>query len=207
MKIKLCGLNKKENILLADGVGVDYAGFIFYPKSIRCMVNTLSPDDVKLTKAKKTGVFVNQSKQDIEVAINRFSLDAIQLHGEESPAFCKFFDDKNIEVIKAFPVDDGFNFYSLHAYGNCCNYFLFDTKGKNKGGNGISFNWDVLKKYDMQVPFFLSGGIGPENILQALTLNYEHLYCIDLNSKVESTPGVKDPDLIKQLMSIVNINS
>ena len=202
MKIKVCGLKNKESLLVADSLGIDYAGFIFYPQSIRCMIDTLLPNDVKIINAKKTGVFVNQSKHEIEVAITQFSLDAIQLHGEESPAFCKFFDGKNVEVIKAFPVDDDFNFFSLHAYRNCCNYFLFDTKGKNKGGNGISFNWDVLKKYDMQVPFFLSGGIGPNNIQQALGLNHENLYCIDVNSKVESLPGVKNADLIKQVISI-----
>lgn len=203
MKIKVCGMKYGVNLQEVEDFQPDYLGLIFYEKSERCMKRILSSSDLKRIRIKKIGVFVNQSLEEIEVAITDFSLDAVQLHGNETPEFCTLLKGKDIKVIKAFAVNDEFNFEDTKEYKGCCDYFLFDTKGNKKGGNGIAFNWNILKNYDQQIPFFLSGGIGPENIWEVLELKDLNIYCIDINSKVEHFPGFKNTDKVKETIALI----
>ena len=126
-------------------------------------------------------------------------MNVIQLHGNENPEFCRNLKMENIEIIKVFSVNDDFNFSSLEPFENVCDYFLFDTKGKLPGGNGITFNWQILEKYKSQKPFFLSGGIGIEEIENIKKLNLP-IYAIDVNSKFEIEPGLKNIEHLKQLV-------
>ena len=131
--------------------------------------------------------------------IVKHQLSAVQLHGDETPDYCKVIKNLNVEVIKTFSISDNYNFSILKSYEKNCNFFLFDTKGDLPGGNGINFDWDILKNYPLQKPFFLSGGIGTDNIDQIKKLLNSQLpiYAIDVNSKFEISPAKKNIDKLK----------
>ena len=203
MKIKVCGLKDPDNANIIDSQGNDYLGFIFYPKSKRYMYYSILPEDALQYVTKKVGVFVNESQERIEEIVKEYKLDALQFHGEEDFKICNYFKNRQIEVIKAFAIDEQFDFNATDSYTSSCNYFLFDTKGKDAGGNGVSFDWDMLEKYKGNTPFFLSGGIGLENIEKAISIQHPMLAGVDLNSKVETAPGLKDPGTIRQINSII----
>ena len=197
MKIKICGLKFETNILGLAKLKPDYMGFIFWEKSKRLVKGT-TPNLLQ-TKIKKTGVFVNADFEEIKDKVHIHKLEAIQLHGLESPEFCKKINSLGVEIIKAFNIDENFNFNILEKYKLCSDYFLFDTKGKSPGGNGISFDWEILRNYKYKKKFFLSGGIGIESInaikkIKNLSLP---LFCIDINSRFELNPGEKNIELIK----------
>ena len=158
-----------------------------------------------LQNIERTGVFVNASLDFILEKVSNYKLQAIQLHGEESSEFCKELKsalNKEIEIIKVFSIKESFNFDELAPYEDIVDFFLFDTKGKNKGGNGMVFNWNVLKEYPSQTPFFLSGGIGMEEIEEIRSLHTyfrknnrsDLLYAVDVNSKFEISPGNKNAE-------------
>ena len=201
LKIKVCGMKILENIQEVSMRSPDYLGFIFYKKSPRD-VSTLT-DLAKKVNAlalpkhvKKTGVFVNASIEEIHSKMKLWSFDALQLHGSEPPEFCKKLKDNypNIEIFKVFGIKDQFDFSTLEVYEDFIDYFLFDTKGPEKGGNGFVFDWSVLSDYSSKKPFILSGGIGInelEKIKQLLKTNLP-VYAIDLNSKFEINPGLKN---------------
>ena len=195
--LKICGMKFPENILEVSQLLPDYLGFIFYKKSKRYFDGQIP----ELPKSiKKVGVFVDESLEEIQIKIEKYNLDLVQLHGQESPEFCeKLYQKNQIEIIKVFSVDDDFDFEILKKYEQVCDYFLFDTKGKLHGGNGFTFDWKILKKYTSTKPFFLSGGIGLEEIEQLKLLNLP-LFAIDVNSKVEIEPGFKDIDLLKKII-------
>lgn len=202
MKIKVCGIKDKENLRELRKCEPDFLGFIFYNKSARYMGESFIPSDLENLSAKKIGVFVDSTAEEIEKIKNNFKLDGIQFHGNESPALCEKFLNQNLILIKAFSVDEHFDFTQTKDF-SFCDYFLFDTKGENKGGNGKTFNWDILKKYDQKVPFFLSGGIGPENISETFQLTDLKLAGIDLNSRLEISPGLKDMTKVKNIISLI----
>lgn len=184
-----------ENIEETAELLPDYMGFIFYEKSPRFF----DGDVPELPKSiQKVGVFVNAPISDILQKIKEYNLQVIQLHGDESPEICEILKIINMQVIKAFSVDDDFNFKTLAPYETVCDYFLFDTKGQNPGGNGTTFDWQILEKYPSKKPFFLSGGIGLEEIRRIKELNLP-IYAIDVNSKFETKPGLKNIQLLKQL--------
>lgn len=195
MKLKICGMKYSENIKKTAEVLPDYLGFIFYEKSPRFFDGTLPelPESIR-----KVGVFVNAPISDILQKINEYNLQVVQLHGNESPEICEILKIINIPVIKVFSVDDTFDFEAIQPYETVCDYFLFDTKGKNPGGNGTTFNWQILKNYPSKKPFFLSGGIGLEEIEAIKKLNLP-IYAIDVNSKFETKPGLKNTQLLKEL--------
>jgi phosphoribosylanthranilate isomerase len=195
MKLKICGMKYPDNILEVSALLPDYLGFIFYEKSARYFNDEMPkmPSSIK-----KVGVFVNATYDEITSKIEKFNLNAVQLHGDESAAFCCTLQKNDIEIIKVFLVDDDFNFEVLQHYENVCDYFLFDTKGKLHGGNGITFNWEILKNYKSEKPLFLSGGIGLDEIHRIQSLNLP-IYAIDVNSKFEIKPGLKDLNLVKQI--------
>lgn len=203
MKLKICGMKYYENIQAVAELQPDYLGFIFYDKSKRNFDGAI-PDLHK--EIKKTGVFVNATFEDVLDKIIKYQLNAVQLHGEESAEFCeklkqKFITIKELEIIKVFSVGDDFDFNLLDDYADVCDYFLFDTKGKERGGNGITFNWEILKYYPFEKPYFLSGGIGL-NEMERLKIFLQsdaskYCYSIDVNSKFETDPGMKDIDRLK----------
>ena len=197
MKIKICGLKFESNILSLSKLEPDYMGFIFWEKSKRLV--TGSTPNLSQTKIKKTGVFVNADFEKIKDKVHAHKLEVVQLHGLESPEFCKKIKNLGIEIIKAFSIDEKFNFNILEKYELCSDYFLFDTKGKSPGGNGISFNWDILRNYKYKKKFFLSGGIGVESIdaIKKIKKLKLPLFCIDINSRFELNPGKKNIELIK----------
>ena len=197
MKIKICGLKFESNILGLSKLEPDYMGFIFWEKSKRLVIG--STPNLSQTKIKKTGVFVNADFEKIKNKVRVHKLKAIQLHGLESPEFCEKVKNLGVEIIKAFSIDDNFNFNILEKYELCSDYFLFDTKGKSPGGNGISFDWEILRNYKYKKKFFLSGGIGIEslNAIKKIKNLSLPLFCVDINSRFELNPGEKNIELIK----------
>ena len=197
MKLKICGMREPENIEAIAALAPDYLGFIFWAPSSR-YVNQSTPTLTE--EIKKIGVFVDATLDYIETIIKEHQLQAVQLHGNETSAYCKQIQYLGIEVIKAFSIQNDFDFSELKAYENSCDFFLFDTKGELPGGNGYCFDWSILKAYPSKKPFFLSGGIGIENVeeLQKLLKTNLPIYAIDVNSKFESAPGIKKVNELRQ---------
>lgn len=184
-----------ENIQKVSSLLPDYMGFIFYEKSERHFEGILP--EISET-VQKVGVFVNPTLEEILEKTKKYNLHAVQLHGNESPEFCQLVKCLNVTIIKVFSVDAAFDFQKVLPYENVCDYFLFDTKGKFPGGNGKTFDWQLLQKYPSQKPIFLSGGIGPEEIEKIKKLPFA-VYAVDLNSKFETRPGMKNTEQLKQL--------
>lgn len=187
-----------ENIQQVAALQPDYLGFIFYEKSKRNFEGVIP----KLPKSiKKTGVFVNEYVEIVVSLVEEYQLEAIQLHGDESIEYIKELKKHllKVEIIKVFGIKDDFNFEILQPYVDFVDYFLFDTKGKERGGNGVKFDWSVLEKYPYQKPFFLSGGIGLNDLeqLQIILKSNLPIYAIDVNSKFEIEPGLKNINEVK----------
>ena len=199
MKIKVCGMKYEENIKAVAGLQPDYMGFIFYPKSPRNFEGEIPEIDESI---KKTGVFVNAPIGDVVQKVNQYGFKAVQLHGSESVEYCQELNsyDLDIELFKVFSIKDEFDFSVLAAYESFVDYFLFDTKGKDKGGNGYTFDWSVLKNYPSKKPFILSGGIGVEEIEKVKEILKTDLpiYALDINSKFEVEGVEKDVNLLQQ---------
>jgi phosphoribosylanthranilate isomerase len=196
MKLKVCGMKFPENIQAVSDLAPDYLGFIFWEKSVRFFEIEIP----KLPKnIKKTGVFVDADVEFVQEKIKKHQLQAVQLHGKESPDYCRQLQASKVEIIKVFSVDSNFDFQQLESYEEVCDFYLFDTKGKLPGGNGTVFDWEVLKQYNSPKPFFLSGGIGLEEIEKVKKILEADLpiYAIDVNSKFETKPGLKDVEKLK----------
>jgi len=198
---KVCGLRDSENIQSVVDLQPDFVGFIFYAPSPRYAGGQL---EVKTTsrieqRIKKVGVFVNAAEEEILNLNNKFGLDYIQLHGSESVAFCAQLKNKDLKLIKAFPVDHQFNFKSTASYAQVTDLFLFDTKTPKFGGSGQSFNWTRLNEYNGSQPFLLGGGINPENALEALEIDHPKMIGIDVNSRFETKPGTKNLNMLLEL--------
>ena len=204
MKVKVCGLREKDNIEKINSLLIDYLGFIFYKKSKRTILdNSENINFIKELK-NKVAVFVNEKQDNIQSYIKKYQFDFVQLHGDENPNFC--FQIKSFtNIIKAFSVDDNFDFNCLKEYEDVTDFFLFDTKGKDYGGNGISFNWSLLEKYKLSKPFFLSGGISINDIDKIKEISHPLLYCVDINSKFEIKPGLKDVELVKSFLNKIKV--
>jgi phosphoribosylanthranilate isomerase len=193
----------KYSTNISEALGLDpyYMGFIFYEKSKRYVGNQLDEKLLKsFSKINKVGVFVNQEEEFILDQAKKYDFKFIQLHGNESPALCKNLKAKGYKVIKAFSLDENFDFSTTEPYKPVCDFFLFDTKGEDYGGTGKKFNWEILKKYDNEIPFFLSGGIDLEQAGQIKTLKGLNLHAIDINSRFETEPGLKDLGKIKKFI-------
>ncbi len=168
----------------------DYIGFIFYEKSPRYVQK---PPQVHMDASiKKIGVFVNASERTINEKRIAFGLDIIQLHGDESPELCFILKQSGAQVMKVFRIDESFDFQQTRRYQDYCDYFLFDTQTKAFGGSGQKFNWQLLKNYNNARPVFLSGGIGPDDVADIQQLKNLNLKAIDINSKFEIKPALKD---------------
>lgn len=202
--VKVCGLTQSENIEEIIRTGVTHIGFIFYAKTPRCIVDKLDPNYARsLIGIQKTGVFVNAKGEKIERQIEEYGLDLLQLHGDESPGFCRALRSK-IPVMKAFTIKTKKDILETHKYEGCCDYFLFDAAGKSPGGNGIVFNWELLDHYKGNTSFFLSGGIGPEQIENLKSFSHPKWVGIDINSKFEIRPGYKDIKKIEEFLQALN---
>lgn len=202
MKVKICGMTKMDNILEVAELQPDYLGFIFYPPSPRYMRKALKPAQLRNlnTGAVITGVFVNSGYDEIIFLLEEYELQAVQLHGDESPEFCSEISRSGVEVIKAFRVNDNFDFNRLEEYQPFCKYFLFDTHSAQKGGSGKKFDWEILDKYLLEHPFFLSGGITANDALNIKNINHSALAGVDLNSRFEIKPGIKNISLLKHFI-------
>jgi len=204
VKLKVCGMKYVDNLRELVALAPDYIGFIFYPASPRYMKETLTPEDLKIVPAsiQKTGVFVNADTETMLSIAQKYQLNALQLHGKETPAQCKVLKAAGYEIIKVFGIGNGFDFGNLTPYKPYINYFLFDTQSKQFGGTGTAFDWEVLTHYDNEIPFFLSGGISLNNITQIQRLQGFNLYAIDVNSCFETAPGRKDIEMLKVLKNL-----
>lgn len=203
MKIKVCGLRIPENIKAVAGLNPDYLGFIFYGPSPRFVDElTLEVLNQVAPHIKKTAVFVNETKEKINQLIDQYHFEAIQLHGGETPEFALHFKGK-VTVLKAFGVNEDFNFGLLDDFKNSVDFFLFDTKTSIHGGSGKTFNWNILNNYKLDVPFFLSGGLSPENLEEIKNIQHPQFYGVDLNSKFEIEPGLKDISKLKNAFDII----
>ncbi len=207
-KIKVCGMRDPQNIQEVGTLNPDFMGFIFYDKSRRNVKDVLDPETVKglNPSIKKVGVFVNADFDELSKLVKMYSFDAVQLHGDESVQYCIQCRALDVEIIKVFGVSESFDFAQLIPYEGKVDYFLFDTKSDQRGGTGQTFDWSVLKNYYSKTPLILSGGIGPENIEEVLMLDSIDIYAIDVNSKFEKEPALKDVGLLrKQLMNKIVI--
>jgi len=195
------------NILSVASLEPDYIGFIFYKASKRYVdEDFLMP--IIPSAIQKVGVFVNASLDYIIQKTQAYNLDIIQLHGEETPNFCQeLSQNTNVPIVKVFGIADDFNFSILESYISVVHAFLFDTKGQDRGGNGISFDWTILKKYLYSTPLWISGGIGLDNISDLLTFlgNYPQLpiQVLDVNSCFEDAPALKNMEKLTKLKSLL----
>lgn len=194
--IKVCGMRDPNNISDLIEVSPHFIGFIFHEKSPRDINNTFLLDTP--SNIKRVGVFVNETESFILDKIDQYSLEYVQLHGNETAHFCKKISALRRKVIKTFHIHKYFNFSIMDEYSPYCEYFLFDTFGKYAGGNGIIFNWQLLQQYKGNTPFLLSGGIKPNMVEEIKAFHHPQLIGVDINSGFEIEPGVKDIPKIKQ---------
>ena|SRR5688572_17594446 len=199
IKIKVCGMRDSNNIAQVTSLGPDYMGFIFYGPSPRYVGSDFSLFNKVPTTIVRVGVFVNATNDEIITQSKIVGFDHVQLHGNESAKQAGDLKDSGLTVIKVFSVDDNFDFATTKPFLSVVDFFLFDTKGKFHGGNARTFNWKILDRYEQDVPFFLSGGISPENVSEISSLDGMNLYALDVNSGVEAAPGLKD---VKKLEAI-----
>lgn len=204
LQIKVCGNTMSQNLAEVCNLQPDFIGFIFYDKSKRFVDNPLNITQPKGSKAKRVGVFVNATIQEIFQNIDKFKLDYIQLHGDESAEFCAKIN-RNKPVFKAFQVNNNFNFNILSNYLSSCYYFLFDTSSNKYGGSGKKFDWSLLKGYNLDKPFILSGGISEYDVDNIKNINHSKLIGIDLNSKFEISPGIKNIPKLSNFLSKIRL--
>lgn len=202
MRLKICGMKVPDNIAEVIALRPDYLGFIFYPGSKRFIAD-LDPAVVRSIPAeiKTTGVFVNETLEKVKQAIADYELNAVQLHGNEESEYCaQLFG--TVTVIKAFGINEDFDFSVLEAYADVVDFFLFDTQTAAHGGSGKMFNWQLLENYKLQKPYFLSGGIGLDSVPELLRVNDERLYAVDVNSRFEISAGLKDINLLTEFKKL-----
>ena len=209
MKIKVCGITQMEQLKELNALGIDYAGMIFYARSSRYMLNKLNSSEIKSMNLsiKKVGVFVNAGEDEIEKQVDAYGLDLVQLHGDETAAFCKNISNI-VSVIKAFRItkDNEKNIdWMIKPYEDHCDYYLFDTNRKGAyGGTGKQFDWKILNENKINKPFFLSGGIGLNDVEKLKAFHHPFLHAVDINSKAEIEEGVKDMELIKRFKNSIH---
>ena len=213
LKIKVCGMREAENIAAVGALPIHFLGFIFYEKSPRFVTNAEQTLMSGIEDLTRVGVFVNADIDFVLSKIIDYELNAVQLHGTETPLYVHdlavFMWKKHkiqplveVEIIKAFSVDEHFNFNKTKDYEGLVNLFLFDTKNPQYGGAGVKFDWSILKKYTGETPFLLAGGITENDIeaIKNLELKNKNLYGLDLNSKFEIEPALKDVEKLRGFM-------
>ena len=198
MNIKVCGITQFKQLQQLEALNIDFAGLIFYKDSPRYMGNKITGKQIKDADfdIKKVGVFVDPGYSELMDAIDEYGLDIVQLHGNETPDLCEELSAE-VEVIKAFRIagDESINIDEMvMPYDAACDFYLFDTAGLKEsfGGTGQQFDWNILKKAKIEKPFFLSGGIGPDDATKVKAFKHPDFFAIDVNSKFELSPGLKD---------------
>lgn len=208
MRIKVCGMTQIEQVEQLPDLGVTFAGFIFYPKSPRYVFRHLTSSQIrKVNNINKVGVFVNASIEEVLLMVDECRLHMVQLHGDESPKYCERIADY-VSVVKAFRLSDNDSIdWMTNPYQDFSDMFMFDTMGAGYGGTGKKFDWNLLKGSNIGKPFFLSGGIQPEDTkaLKEFTDDpvAKALFAIDINSKFESSPGIKDMEKVAKFVGEV----
>lgn len=218
LKIKVCGMRDADNIRAVAALDIDFLGFIFYPKSPRYTpkaipeaeliadtATTARHDNIEWRKPQRVGVFVDETPQAIIAHIHNDQLDYVQLHGHELPEMIDNLKRTvipdirhSLKVIKAFSISKPDDLLQTKAYEGIADLFLFDTPTESYGGSGKKFDWQMLQAYDGHTPFLLSGGIGPEDIDRIRTFEHPHCIGIDLNSRFETAPGIKDVEALRR---------
>ncbi len=205
LKLKICGMKQASNIAAVAALEPDYMGFIFYPKSPR-FISEISAELIKYVppSIKTTGVFVDEELEIVKACIIKYNLKAVQLHGKETVDYCAALKTSGVEVIKAFGIGQDFDFQQLAPYVDVVDAFLFDTQTPAHGGSGKVFDWTLLAAYPFNQPYFLSGGI---DLVYASTINEikdPRLYAIDVNSRFELEPGLKDVEKLREFITALN---
>jgi len=202
MKIKVCGLTDAGNAKGIAASSPDFMGFIFYRGSKRyvgeCPPGSLFDIPGQIMKI---GVFVNEELSIVIGKMKLWGLDLVQLHGGETPGYCYSLKAAGIRIIKAFGLDDSSDFDKPEKYTDVSDYFLFDTRTRLSGGSGVKFQWKKLEEYRLDKPFFLGGGIGPEDAGAIRKIQHENLFAIDINSRFETRPGIKDVEKVKNFIN------
>lgn len=194
MKLKVCGITSLTQLQQLEALSVDYAGLIFYEKSKRFAGERLltDADEVKKFAISKVGVFVNAPLEEILQIVQRFNLQAVQLHGDEPPQFCEALR-QHVPVVKVFRLSGREDVDEISkGFQEVCDYFLFDTATPGYGGSGQQFDREILLRAKIEKPFFLSGGLGPADADDLLNFHHPHLHAVDVNSRFETAPGIKD---------------
>lgn len=196
-------MTEPANLAAVAALRPDFLGFIFYPNSRRYVGTQLTRPDLDQLppEIRKVGVFVDETTTRIRARVAEFGLDMVQLHGHETPDQCAELRAGGIPVIKAFGVGAEFDFAQLLPYVGQVDYFLFDTQGAQPGGNGTAFDWSLLARYSLPVPYFLAGGLAPEHATLLRNLQLPGLFALDLNSRFETAPGLKDAALLGQMLA------
>jgi phosphoribosylanthranilate isomerase len=200
-KVKICGMREPGNIREISGLKPDYMGFIFYPGSKR-YAGRLSPSEFRYFRGglQPVAVFVNASREEILSTCKAYSIRILQLHGDESPGFCQSMREEGFQVIRAFRVGRKLNMEKMEGFAGVCDFILLDTSGDGYGGTGKKFDWSQLQDYRLDLPFFLSGGIGPEDAGRIKEINIPQLYAVDLNSRFEIKPGLKNKEELENFV-------
>lgn len=200
IKIKVCGIKFTENREQVEKLNVDLLGYIFYAPSKR-FIGDIPETGLFNAEKPKVGVFVDENAFEILGLAKNMDITYVQLHGKENPKTCSLLKKQGLKVIKAFPVDEKFKFSTTSAYDGVVDYFLFDTKTKQHGGSGKKFDWKLLDNYKGNTPFFLSGGIDPDDVQRIKELEHQQLAGIDLNSGFEDEPGLKNIEKLEQFIN------
>lgn len=206
MRIKVCGITQVEQAEELGELGVTFGGFIFYPKSARYVFKNMTTSQIrKLNNINKVGVFVNASVEEVLHMVDECRLHMVQLHGDETPKYCEKIADY-VSVVKAFRLSDNDNVdWMIRPFMDMCDMFMFDTMGSGYGGTGKKFDWTILKNSSIGKPFFLSGGIEPGDELKLKQFVEEPvakaLFAIDINSRFEVSPGIKDMKKVKSFVT------
>jgi phosphoribosylanthranilate isomerase len=217
MRLKVCGMTDPAQLDALEKMGVTFGGLIFYPKSPRYALRHMTTQQIKnLRTINKVGVFVNASIDEIKHMVDECRLQMVQLHGDETPKFCEKIADY-ISVVKVFRIAEGDNIaYKIRDYMNVCDMFLFDTApvmatstDHAYGGTGQKFNWNLLKNVNVGKPYFLSGGIGPDDVADVQQFMKEPaakgLFALDINSKFEISPGIKDMSKVRDFYNQIKL--
>ncbi|HEX8196901.1 MAG TPA: phosphoribosylanthranilate isomerase [Pyrinomonadaceae bacterium] len=200
-KIKICGMREAENMRKVVALEPDFFGLIFYPKSPRFVSVEQAEKLPEFQNIRRVGVFVDENLEKITEITERANLSFVQLHGSETMRFCESLKKQNLQIVKVFKVDENFDGERLKEFETICDYFLFDTKTSRHGGSGHAFDWRILRRFSINKPFFLGGGIGVENAAEAIeACRNLPLFALDINSRAEIAPGVKSPEIISEII-------
>ena len=194
-------MSEAENVREIAELKPNFFGLIFYPKSPRFVSIERAENLPEFENIRRVGVFVNETRGNVLEVAERAKLSFVQLHGDETVQFCESLKNENLSVIKVFKVDENFDDERLKDFETVCDYFLFDTKTANHGGSGEKFDWKILRKIEINKPFFLGGGIGAENFVEAIEACRDlPLFAIDINSRAEISPGLKSSRIVREIL-------